>query len=114
MNSMLRRRYSRYVSRSFGTEGVLKSSNGMQNVTGRIVVRDEILQQEEVHVAPEALEQCEEVAVQLQRLTQAAGVVQPQVVSSNALEREIEAVRDPAEAPAGLVDGPLAVDPVAA
>jgi hypothetical protein len=27
---------------------------------GRIIVRDEVLQQEEIHVAPEALEQCEE------------------------------------------------------
>jgi hypothetical protein len=33
MNSILRRRYSTYVLKSFGTEGVLKSSNGMQNVT---------------------------------------------------------------------------------
>lgn len=32
MNSILRRRYSLYVSWSFGTNGVLKSSNGMKNV----------------------------------------------------------------------------------
>ena len=38
---------------------------------------------------------------------------QAEVVPSDALEREIEPVRDLPEAPAGLVDGPLAVDPVA-
>jgi hypothetical protein len=53
MNSMLRRRYSLYVSLSFGTDGVLKSSNGMKNVT-------EILQQEEIHISAEALKQREE------------------------------------------------------
>jgi hypothetical protein len=33
MNSIVRRRYSRYVSISFGTDGVLKSSNGGKIVT---------------------------------------------------------------------------------
>jgi hypothetical protein len=33
MNSTLRRRYSLYLASSSGAEGVLKSSNGMKNVT---------------------------------------------------------------------------------
>jgi hypothetical protein len=33
MSSMLSRRYSLYVSPSLGTDGVLKSSNGMKNLT---------------------------------------------------------------------------------
>src|SRR6185369_12185178 len=80
---------------------------------GGVIVRDEVLQQEEVHVAPEALEQCEEVTVPLQCVAQPAGVVQALVVSSNALECEVEPVRDLPEAPAGLVDSPLALDLVA-
>lgn len=65
-----------------------------------------VLQPEEIHVPIAALEQCEEVAVPLECLTQPAGVVQAQIVPPAKLERDVEPVRDLPEARAGLVDGP--------
>jgi hypothetical protein len=74
------------------------------------VVGDLVLQHEEFDVPPEVLEQREKVAVPRQRLTEWAALAE--VVPADALEREIEPVRDLPIEPAGAVDGLLAIDPV--
>ena len=77
---------------------------------GAVVVVDHILQHEEFDVPAEVLEQREEVAVPRQRVTEWAGLAE--VMPADALEREIEPVRDLPIEPAGAVDGLFAIDPV--
>src|SRR5665648_1106447 len=78
---------------------------------GREVTVDEVLQQEEVHVAVEVLEQREEVAVAPKGLAERA--VLGAVVPADALERQVEPVGDLPVQATGSVDGRLTVDPVA-
>ena len=56
------------------------------------VFGDQVLQHEEFDVPPEVLEQREKIAVPRQRLTEWAAL--NEVVPADALEREIEPVRD--------------------
>jgi hypothetical protein len=51
MNSLLRRRYSLYVAPSSGTEA-FETHQRHEEPHGGAVVSDEILQQQEVHIAP--------------------------------------------------------------
>src|SRR5665648_942225 len=74
---------------------------------GREVTVDEVLQQEEVHVAVEVLEQREEVAVAPKGLAERA--VLGAVVPTDALEREVEAVGDLVGHASGTVDRRLAI-----
>lgn len=72
------------------------------------VIGDQVLQHEEFDVPPEVLEQCEKVAVSRQGLTEWAELAE--VVPADALEREIEPVRDLRVQPAGDIDGQLTID----
>ena len=74
------------------------------------VFGDQVLQHEEFDVAAKVLEQREKVTVPRQRLTEWAAL--DEVVPADALEREIEPVRDLSIEPAGAVYGRLAIDPV--
>jgi hypothetical protein len=56
------------------------------------ILRDQIMQQEEVDVSSKALEQSEELSIPRQRLTEWTALAQ--VVPANTFEREIEPVGD--------------------
>ena len=108
MNSMLRRRYSLYVASSSGTEAVLKSSNGMKNITA-----------EQSSVTRSCSRKKSTYPLKLSNNAKKSrylvsvsprGLLWPCVVPSDALEREVEPVRDLLQAPARLVDGPLALN----
>ena len=89
MKSMLRRRYSRYVTASCGTAAVLKSSNGMKNATERSSLTRSCRRKKSTSPT-EAFKQRKEVVVLRQCLIERA--VLPFVVSPDALEREVQPV----------------------
>ena len=66
------------------------------------------VEEEEVDVAPEVTEQAEEVAIAAKSLRHRARP--PGIVSTNAFDGQVEPVGNPSEAPARLVDRPLAID----
>lgn len=69
MNSMLRRRYSLYAASSSGADGVLKSSDGVKNVTAApsSVTRS---CSRKIHIPAEVFKQREEVFVPRQCLAE--------------------------------------------
>lgn len=71
---------------------------------------DQVLQHEEFDVPPEVGEQLEKVAVPRQRFIKRA--TPSEVMPADTLERQIETVADLPIAPAGGIDGLLAIDPV--
>ena len=77
----------------------------------RTFVSDQVLQHEEIDVPVEVSEQPEEVPVPGQRLPEWAALAE--IVSADALEREVEPVCDLPVEPACAVDGLLAIDLVA-
>jgi hypothetical protein len=81
-----------------------------EELHGGAVFSDQILQHEKFDIPPEVLEQHKKITVPRQRLPEWAAL--DEIVPADALEREIEPVRDFPIKPAGTVDGLVAIDPV--
>jgi hypothetical protein len=75
---------------------------------GRVIIRDQVLQQEKIHVTFEVAEQPKELAIPRNVVVQ--GTFLPKVISSDAFKCQVESIPDPLVAASSTIDRHPAVE----